>query len=133
MSWVVEKRPPPASGKRRVRSLSGLLRKPISPRGVAILFLIRTVCAGQPGNLRIARPEGGVFHSQRIEETLLQKLFIRHATDDLDDACGDVHALSAVGILVAGLRLQWTGQGQRLEVLWERELDAKVMSGEAWE
>jgi len=24
-------------------------------------------------------------------------------------------------------------QGQRLEVLWERELDAKVMTGEAWD
>src|SRR5690242_2351203 len=70
----------------------------LAPR-VAVLFLVRAVRARQPGHLRLAWPEGGFRHSERIEETLLEKLLVGHAADDLDDACGDVHALVAIGVL----------------------------------
>ena len=77
--------------------------------GVTVLLLVRTVGAGQPGNLRFTGPERGFGHAQRIEEPLLQKLLVRHAADDLDDARGDVHALIAIVVFVAGLPLQRTG------------------------
>src|SRR6185436_15151269 len=77
--------------------------------GVTILFLVRTVSAGQPRNLRVAGPKSRFCHAQRIEEALLEKLLVGHAADDFNDARGDIHALVAIGVFVARLRLERTG------------------------
>ena len=75
---------------------------------VTISLLVRTVGAGQPGDLRLTGPERCFSHAQRIEEPFLQELFVSQAADDLHDARGDVHALVAILILVARLPLQRT-------------------------
>ena len=87
----------------------GLGQKTNASSGIAVLFLVWTVSAGQPGNLRFTGPKRRFGHSQRIEEALLQKLLVRHAADDFHDARGDVHALISIGVLLAGLPLQRTG------------------------
>ncbi len=87
--------------------------------GVARLVLIRTIGTGEPGDLLLARPESGLRHPKRVEEELLQELLVRHAADDLDDPRGDIHALIAVRVPVAGLPLQWAGhRAQRASLQW---------------
>src|ERR1039457_2873582 len=87
----------------------GLGQKPNVSSDITVLFLVWTVSACQPGNLRFTGPKRRFRHSQRIEEALLQKLFVRHAADDFNDARGDVHALIPVSVLLARLPLERTG------------------------
>ena len=80
--------------------------------GVSGLFFVRTVGTGKAGDLGITGPEGGFFHAERIEEALLQEVFVGHAADDLDDARSDVHALVAVLILLSRLPLERAEDGR---------------------
>src|ERR1700756_3120525 len=89
------------------------------------LVLVRTVGVGQPGDLCIARPEGGLSHAQRIKKALLQKLLVRQAADDFDQARGDIHALVAILILFARLPLKGTRHGTEGAVLEWRAVRAR--------
>ncbi len=108
MSCVVEKSPPPAFGKPVDAIAQRLGQETDIAPSITILLPVGAIGAGQPGKVCVARPEGGFRHSQRIEEARLEKLLVRHAADDLDDACGNIHALIAISVLVARLPLEWT-------------------------
>ena len=94
------------------------------PQGVAGLVFVRSVGVGQPGDLRVVRPEGGFRHAEGIKEALLQEVLVGHAADDFNDARGDVDILVAVLILVT--RLPLLEPGARLP-----ELRARSLSGSA--
>ena len=63
---------------------------------------VRAVRLRETGDLSIIRPEGRVFHPERIEKALLHESLVGFSADDLEDAGGRVDP--GVGVLVGRAR-----------------------------